>query len=135
MPLRILDRRTLSPALTDHIGGTPLVAIDGLDGVSPDVRVLGKAEWFNPGGSVKDRAAWGIVRAGLESGALGGGKTLVDATSGNTGIAYAWIGAALGVPVRLLLPGNAGVERRRILAALGADVVLTDPMSGTDGAI
>ncbi len=132
--LRILDRRMLAPALTDHIGGTPLVAIEGLD-VPSEVRVLGKAEWFNPGGSVKDRAAWGIIRAGLDSGALGTGRTLVDATSGNTGIAYAWIGAALGIPVRLLLPGNAGIERRRILAALGAEVVLTDPMSGTDGAI
>jgi cysteine synthase B len=123
------------PALTDRIGRTPLLPIDGLEGVPAEVQVFGKAEWTNPGGSVKDRAAWGMVRAGLVSGAFDGGRVLIDATSGNTGIAFAWIGAALGFPVRLCVPANANLERRRLLKLLGADVVLTDPMSGTDGAI
>ena len=121
--------------LTDRIGDTPLVPIGGLEGVRPSVTVLGKAEWFNPGGSVKDRAGWSIVQAARASGALGPGVTLVDATSGNTGIAYAWIGAARGFPVRLCVPGNAGAARLRLLEALGATVTLTDPMDGTDGAI
>jgi cysteine synthase B len=123
------------PGLVDRIGDTPLVPIPGLDGVPDTVTVLGKAEWLNPGGSVKDRAAWGIVRAAEASGALGGGRVLLDATSGNTGIAYAWIGAARGHRVRLCLPANANAERQRLLAALGAEVTLTDPLEGTDGAI
>lgn len=118
--------------LTARIGGTPLVPIPGLD--APDgVRVLGKAEWLNPGGSVKDRAAWSIVRAAEASGALRG-RALIDATSGNTGIAYAWIGAARGHAVTLCVPANASPERLRLLRALGADVRLTDPLEGTDGA-
>jgi cysteine synthase B len=135
-----MDSRTLSsilgsPGLVDRIGNTPLVPIDGLEGMPARVEVLGKAEWFNPGGSVKDRAAWGMIRAGEDSGALAPGRTLIDATSGNTGIAYAWIGAARGFPVELCVPSNANPERRRLLAALGAELVLTDPMSGTDGAV
>ena len=122
-------------SLTDRIGGTPLVPIDGLEGVPNDVRVLGKAEWFNPGGSVKDRAGWSIVRAAEASGALAPGTTLLDATSGNTGIAYAWIGAARGFPVRLCVPANVGTARRQLLEAFGARLTLTDPMDGTDGAI
>jgi len=121
--------------LTARIGGTPLVPVAGLTGVPRGVVVLGKAEWLNPGGSVKDRAAWGIIQAAEASGALGRGRTLLDATSGNTGIAYAWIGAARGFRVTLCVPGNANAERRRLLAALGAELVLTDPMDGTDGAI
>jgi cysteine synthase B len=121
--------------LTDRIGNTPLVPIGGLDGVADTVRVLGKAEWFNPGGSVKDRAAWSMVQAAEASGALARGKTLLDATSGNTGIAYAWIGASRGFAVRLCLPANASPERKRLLEALGAELVLTDAMEGTDGAI
>jgi S-sulfo-L-cysteine synthase (O-acetyl-L-serine-dependent) len=118
--------------LVDRIGGTPLVPIPGLD--APErVRVLGKAEWLNPGGSVKDRAAWAIVRAAEASGALRG-RALLDATSGNTGIAYAWIGAARGHAVTLCVPANASPERLRLLRALGADVRLTDPLEGTDGA-
>src|SRR6185312_2125061 len=104
--------------LTDHIGNTPLVRIPGLAHGS-DVEVLGKAEWRNPGGSVKDRAAWSIVRDALERGVLGNGCALLDATSGNTGIAYAWIGASLGFRVTLCLPANANHERRRLLEALG----------------
>ena len=121
--------------LTSRIGGTPLIPILGIEGVGGRVQVYGKAEWMNPGGSVKDRAAWSIVRAAEADGRLGGGRTLLDATSGNTGIAYAWIGAARGHHVSLCVPGNANIERRRLLAALGAEVVYTDPMAGTDGAI
>jgi len=123
------------PDLIDRIGHTPLVPIPALEGVPETVTVLGKAEWFNPGGSVKDRAAWAMVRAGEASGALDAGRVLVDASSGNTGIAYGWIGATRGHRVKLYLPANAGVERRRLLAALGVEVVLTDAMDGTDGAI
>jgi S-sulfo-L-cysteine synthase (O-acetyl-L-serine-dependent) len=135
MRMSPLPNLALTPTLTDQIGSTPLVAIGGLEGVPDSVTVLGKAEWFNPGGSVKDRAAWSIIRAAEASGALGNGRILLDATSGNTGIAYAWIGAARGHRVTLCLPANANEERRRMLAALGAEVVLTDRMDGTDGAI
>jgi len=135
-----MDSRSLlaapgSPGLIDLIGNTPLVPIGGLEGVPAAVEVYGKAEWFNPGGSVKDRAAWAMVEAGEEAGALGANKILIDATSGNTGIAYAWIGAARGFRVRLCIPANANAERKRLLKALGAELMLTDPMEGTDGAI
>ncbi len=121
--------------LTDRVGGTPLVPIRGLADVPAGVEVLGKAEWLNPGGSVKDRAALAIVRAAERSGALRPGGTILDATSGNTGIAYAWIGARRGYRVRLCVPANAGRARTRMLATLGAELVLTDPMEGTDGAV
>jgi cysteine synthase B len=124
-----------APTLVDRIGDTPLVPVHDLDGVPARVRVLAKAEWFNPGGSVKDRAAWSIVREAEAAGALAPGIGLVDATSGNTGIAYAWIGAARGFRVRLFMPANASPARQRMLAAYGAEVVLTDPLEGTDGAI
>jgi S-sulfo-L-cysteine synthase (O-acetyl-L-serine-dependent) len=124
-----------SPGLVTRIGNTPLVPIRGLDGVREEVEVWGKAEWLNPGGSVKDRAAWAMVKDGEATGALGPGKTLIDATSGNTGIAYAWIGAARGFAVELCVPANAGPARKRLLAALGAELILTDPMAGTDGAM
>lgn len=123
------------PGLTDLIGNTPLIRIEGLEGVPERVSVLGKAEWLNPGGSVKDRAAWNIVRRAEARGDLGPGRTLIDATSGNTGIAYAWIGAARGFRVRLALPSNANAERCRLLQLLGAELIMTDPMDGTDGAI
>jgi cysteine synthase B len=126
--------------LTERIGHTPLIQVGGLEGVPDTVTVLGKAEWLNPGGSVKDRAAWAIVRAAEAGGRLGrgtpgSGRRLLDATSGNTGIAYAWIGASRGIPVTLCVPANANAERQRLIAALGAELVLTDPMDGTDGAI
>ena len=121
--------------LTGAIGNTPLVPIQGLEGVPETVEVYGKAESLNPGGSVKDRGAWGIVRRAEVEGLLGGGRVLLDATSGNTGIAYAWIGAARGHRVRLCVPANANPERRRLLKALGAELTLTDPMEGMDGAI
>jgi cysteine synthase B len=132
--------------LTDRIGRTPLIVIGGLAGVPDEVTVLGKAEWFNPGGSVKDRAAWGMVREAEARGFLPAPgtsrrrgdpqpRTILDATSGNTGIALAWIGAARGYEVRLCVPANANAERKRLLAALGAEVTYTDPLDGTDGAI
>ncbi len=101
----------------------------------PGVRILGKAEWYNPGGSVKDRPALWMIRDGEKSGELGPGKVILDATSGNTGIAYAWIGAALGYKVKLCMPKNASEERKKILRAYGVEVVLTDPGDGSDGAI
>jgi S-sulfo-L-cysteine synthase (O-acetyl-L-serine-dependent) len=121
--------------LTHHIGRTPLLPVPGLEGVPGGVAIFGKAEWLNPGGSVKDRPAWEIIRAAEASGELGNGRILLDATSGNTGIGYAWIGAARGHRVTLCVPANASAERLRLLRALGAELVLTDPMDGTDGAI
>ena len=101
----------------------------------PGVTILGKAEWYNPGGSVKDRPALWMIRDGEKSGELGPGKVILDATSGNTGIAYAWIGAALGYKVKLCMPKNASEERKKVLRALGVEVILTDPGEGSDGAI
>ncbi len=112
--------RSLGADLTGLIGRTPLIPITGLDGVADAVEVFGKAEWMNPGGSVKDRAAWSIVRAAEADRRLAAGRALLDATSGNTGIAYAWIGAARGHRVTLCVPGNANLERRRLLAAIGS---------------
>jgi len=119
----------------NRIGNTPLVRLDRLTAHLPGVQILGKAEWANPGGSVKDRAASFIVADALRKGQLSPGKSLLDATSGNTGIAYAMLGAALGFPVNLCMPSNVSVERKRILAAYGADIVWTDPADGSDGAI
>ena len=118
-----------------RIGNTPLLSLDALTRHLPAVRLLGKAEWFNPGGSVKDRAAAGIVNAARRDGKLAPGKILLDSTSGNTGIAYAMLGAALGFPVTLCVPENVSVERKRILQAYGANIIFTDPGEGSDGAI
>jgi cysteine synthase B len=101
----------------------------------PNVEFCAKAEWCNPGGSVKDRPALSMIQAGISSGALRPGKTIIDATSGNTGIAYAMIGAAMGYPVKLCLPDSASLERKRILRAYGAELVITPGDEGTDGAI
>jgi cysteine synthase B len=119
----------------DRIGNTPLLRLGRVGGKFPHIQFLAKAEWFNPGGSVKDRPALAMIKAGLASGQLAPGKTIVDATSGNTGIAYAMIGAALGYHVKLFLPHSASHERKRILAAYGADLVMTPGDEGTDGAI
>jgi cysteine synthase B len=118
-----------------RVGNTPLLRLENLVPGSRHVQVLGKAEWLNPGGSVKDRAAFNIIETALHSGALSGGKRLLDATSGNTGIAYAMVGAARGVAVTLCVPANVSPERKRILAAYGAEIIWTDPQEGTDGAI
>ena len=120
---------------TELVGNTPLLELSSVSAEVPGVRILGKAEWYNPGGSVKDRPALWMIRDGEKSGALTPGKTILDATSGNTGIAYAWIGAALGYKVKLCMPRNASEERKKILRAYGVDFVLTDPGEGSDGAI
>src|SRR5712675_754746 len=119
----------------DRIGNTPLLRFDRLTQHLPGVTLLGKAEWHNPGGSVKDRAAANIVAEGRRNGQLGPAKILLDATSGNTGIAYAMLGAADGFPVTLCMPTNVSVERKQILNAYGANIVYTDPGEGSDGAI
>ena len=125
----------LGATLAERIGNTPLVRLESLTAHLPGVTLLGKAEWANPGGSVKDRAASGIVGAALDRGLLANGRRLLDATSGNTGIAYAMLGAAWGFPVTLCMPSNVSPERKRILHAYGANVVWTDPADGSDGAI
>ena len=118
-----------------QIGNTPMVPLDALTGGLPSVTLLGKAEWHNPGGSVKDRAAASIVTEARRSGKLSPGKILLDSTSGNTGIAYAMLGAALGFPVTLCVPENVSPERKRILQAYGANIIYTDPAEGSDGAL
>jgi cysteine synthase B len=120
--------------MLDLIGNTPLVRVRQLE-PHAGVEIYAKLEWMNPAGSVKDRAAARMIEEGERSGALSSGQTILDATSGNTGIAYAMIGAARGYRVRLCVPANANVERRRIMAAYGAELVLTDPAEGSDGAI
>jgi cysteine synthase B len=122
-------------SLLDRIGNTPLLRLERIGQEFPNVEFCAKAEWFNPGGSVKDRPALSMIQAGLASGALRPGKTIIDATSGNTGIAYAMIAAALGFPVQLCLPDSASHERKCTLAALGAELVITPGDEGTDGAI
>jgi S-sulfo-L-cysteine synthase (O-acetyl-L-serine-dependent) len=122
--------------LENMIGNTPLLAFNRVTAYLPDdIAIFAKAEWTNPGGSVKDRAAYNIIHQAELCGALRPGKTLLDSTSGNTGIAYAMIGAAKGYKVKLFLPGNASPERIAILRAYGAELVLTDPLEGSDGAI
>jgi cysteine synthase B len=121
--------------LAQRIGNTPLLRLEGLASGLKDVQILAKAEWTNPGGSVKDRAASKIVSEALRSGRLGSGKALLDSTSGNTGIAYAMLGAAYGIPITLCMPSNVSKERKRILRAYGATVIYTDPGEGSDGAI
>ncbi|RMF25397.1 MAG: cysteine synthase [Deltaproteobacteria bacterium] len=125
------------PKIVDLVGNTPMVRIRrvGRDVVSPDVEIFAKLEGFNPAGSVKDRPAWNMIRRGLESGALAPGKTIIDSTSGNTGIALAMIGAALGYPVKLVMPENVSTERKRILAAYGAEPVYSSGLEGSDGAL
>jgi cysteine synthase B len=125
-----------SPDLTAHVGNTPLLPLRRLSrGLSPRVQVFAKAEWFNPGGSVKDRPALNILQTALANSDLGDGKRLLDSTSGNMGISYATFGAVLGIPVTLVLPANASPERIAILRAFGAELILTDPTEGSDGAI
>ncbi len=121
--------------IVDLIGNTPLVRLRSFERKCPGVELYAKAEWQNPGGSVKDRPAARMIAKGVAEGALTEDKTLLDATSGNTGIAYAMIGASAGHRVKLCMPTNVTPERKKILAAFGADIVYTDPMDGSDGAI
>jgi cysteine synthase B len=126
---------TLGHSLMDRIGNTPLLRLDAFTRDLPGVVLLGKAEWYNPGGSVKDRAAANIVSEGRRLGQLIPGKILLDATSGNTGIAYAMLGAAEGFPVTLCMPENVSRERKQILQGYGANILYTNPGDGSDGAI
>ena len=132
-PAPVTDRTASS--ILDLIGRTPLVRLPRFERETPGVELYAKAEWQNPGGSVKDRAAARMIADGEASGRLRPGLTIVDATSGNTGIAYAMVGAARGYKVKLFLPENASPERKLILRAFGAELVLTSPLEGTDGAI
>ncbi len=141
--LELATRADSATKLEQLIGNTPLLRLDAsaaaeqlLDRrVSHEVALLAKAEWYNPGGSIKDRAALNIIRTAERQGLLRPGMTLLDATSGNTGIAYAMLGAARGYRVRLAVPENVSPERLAILRAYGAELILTDPMEGSDGAI
>ena len=130
-----LLNRAPDASVLDMIGRTPLVRLHQFERECPGVELYAKAEWQNPGGSVKDRAAARMILEGEASGRLTPGKIIIDATSGNTGIAYAMVGTAHGYKVTLCMPENASVERKLILRALGAELILTSPLESTDGAI
>jgi S-sulfo-L-cysteine synthase (O-acetyl-L-serine-dependent) len=125
----------VTPSIVELIGDTPLIRLRKIERDMPGVELYAKAEWKNPGGSVKDRPALRMIQEGIAAGALTPGKVILDATSGNTGIAYAMIGAAMGYTVTLCVPENVTPERKRILRAYGAELVFTDPLEGSDGAI
>ena len=129
------EHTALGQTSVERIGNTPLLRLARISRDLPAAEILGKAEWLNPGGSVKDRAAANIVAQARAAGKLTSGKILLDSTSGNTGIAYAMIAAAQGFPVTLCMPENVSVERKRILHAYGANIIYTDPADGSDGAI
>lgn len=123
-------------SILERIGKTPLLRLKRIlpRGTPSSVEVYAKAEWFNPGGSVKDRAAWQMIQDGEAQGVLTPAKTLIDSTSGNTGIAYAWIGAAKEIPVELVMPRNVSEERKKIVTAFGARITYSDALLGSDGA-
>ncbi len=127
--------RALGASLVERIGNTPLLRLERVGREFPGAGFYAKAEWYNPGGSVKDRPALSMLRDGEQRGALRPGKTILDATSGNTGISYAMLGAAMGYAVKLCLPSSASEERKRILHAYGAELVITPGDEGSDGAI
>ena len=137
LPLRLNrpNQGAESESVLSRIGNTPLFRLETVDRRFPSVSIYAKAEWLNPGGSVKDRAALRMILAAEASGALASGRVILDATSGNTGIGYAMIGAARGYRVRLVMPGNTSLARRHILRAYGAELTFTDPVLGMDGAI
>jgi cysteine synthase B len=135
MPLVTPGLPRTAASIVDLIGNTPLIRLSHFEAGLRHVEVYAKAEWKNPGGSVKDRPAARMIEDGERSGALTRDRIILDATSGNTGIAYAMIGAAKGYRVRLCVPENVTPERKRILRAFGAEIVFTDPMQGSDGAI
>ena len=125
----------VSAEITRLIGNTPLLRIRMFEAEFPRVEVYAKAEWFNPGGSVKDRAALSMIEDGERRGALSPEKTLIDSTSGNTGVAYAMVGAAKGYRVKLVMPSNVSAERKALISAYGAEIVYSDAGEGSDGAI
>ena len=132
----LCDRPHRVESVLDLVGNTPLVEIRRIRaGLGPRVRIFAKLEGLNPGGSVKDRAALWMVRHGLKEGKLTAGKTIIDSTSGNTGIALALAGAVLGYPVELVMPENVSIERKRVVAAYGAKAIYSSPLEGSDGAI
>ena len=135
MDIAILEPRTQSGSILDLIGNTPLLSFKRVAQAVAPVRVFAKAEWYNPGGSIKDRAAMSMILDGERRGLLTPDKILIDATSGNTGIAYAMIAALKGFKVKLCLPANASHERKQILKAYGAEMLFSDPGEGSDGAI
>src|SRR5215475_4316067 len=135
VPAADVKPRHLGVRSIDRVGNTPLLRLERVASDFPNIELLGKAEWLNPGGSVKDRAAKNIVRQAQASGKLPSGKILLDSTSGNTGITFAMIGAAEGFPVTLCMPENVSVERKRILFAYGANIHYTPADEGSDGAI
>jgi cysteine synthase B len=127
--LRVADR------ITDLIGDTPIVRVRSFERDTPGVELWAKCEFFNPGGSVKDRAAYQMIRDAIRTGLLRPGQTVIDSTSGNTGVAYSLIGGALGYPVTLVMPGNVSWARQKITKAFGTELIFSDPMEGSDGAI
>lgn len=137
LDFRLTESNTIPlDSLAQHVGNTPLLPLRRVTrSLPPRVQVFAKAEWLNPGGSVKDRPALNIIQTAIINGDLGNGKRLLDSTSGNMGISYATFGAALGIPVTLAVPASASSERISILKALGAELILTDPLEGSDGAI
>jgi cysteine synthase B len=130
-----MTRPAVPGAITQLIGNTPLLRIHLFEDRHPGLEVYAKAEWFNPGGSVKDRAALAMIEDGERRGALTRDRTIIDSTSGNTGVAYALMGAAKGYRVRLVMPANVSAERKQLVAAYGAEVVYSDELEGSDGAI
>jgi cysteine synthase B len=130
-----LVRSRLLRSVADQVGQTPLLRLERIGKSAPSVEIYAKLEFANPGGSVKDRPALSMMLAAIESGQLTTGKTLLDSTSGNTGVAYALFGAALGYPVELVMPSNVTKARKDIVQAFGAKIVYSDPMEGSDGAI
>ena len=127
--------RTVPAGIVTHIGHTPLLRVRMFEREHPGLEVYAKAEWFNPGGSVKDRPALSMIEDGERRGALTRDKVIIDSTSGNTGIAYALVGAAKGYRVKLVMPGNVSAERKALVTAFGADIVYSDAGEGSDGAI
>jgi S-sulfo-L-cysteine synthase (O-acetyl-L-serine-dependent) len=128
-------RMRVAERITDLIGDTPIVRLRTFERETPGVELWGKCEFMNPGGSVKDRAAYQMIRDAMRTGALKPGQTIIDSTSGNTGVAYSLIGGALGSKVTLVMPGNVSWARRKITQAFGTDLIFSDPMEGSDGAI
>src|SRR4030081_3282219 len=128
-------RTAAHESITELVGDTPLLRIRLFEDRYPDLEVYAKAEWFNPGGSVKDRAALAMIEDGERRGALTPGKVVIDSTSGNTGIPYSMVGAAKGYAVKLVMPSNVSEERKQLITAYGAEIVYSDPLEGSDGAI